>query len=71
MTSLHISFLSVADGLNRCGCEAAMATEEDCGQRRKIGGEMAVEQGVIGFRIRSPFKGRLGKEHIMARGIKP
>jgi hypothetical protein len=50
MMSLHISFLSVADGLNRCGCEAAMATEEDCGKRRKIGGEMAAEQGVIGFR---------------------
>jgi hypothetical protein len=34
-----------------CGCEVAMAREEDCGKHREIRGEMAEEEGVIGFSI--------------------
>jgi hypothetical protein len=29
---LLISFSSETDGWNRCGCEAAMAREKDCGE---------------------------------------
>jgi hypothetical protein len=32
---------------------------------------MAVEEGVIGFPIRSPFKGGFSEEHITARGVTP
>jgi hypothetical protein len=41
------------------------------GGRRKIGGEMVVEEGVIGFPIRSHFKGGFSKEHVMAMGVTP
>jgi hypothetical protein len=71
MMSLQISFSSATDDWNRCGCEAAMAREEDHSKRREIGGEMVVEEGIIGFLIRSSFKGRFGKKRITARGITP
>jgi hypothetical protein len=32
VTSLRISFSSETDGWNRCGCEAAIAREKDCGE---------------------------------------
>jgi hypothetical protein len=48
-----------------------MAMEEDHGECRKIGGEMVVEEGVIGSRIRSPFKGRFGKVYAMDRRVTP
>jgi hypothetical protein len=48
-----------------------MAREEDCGECRKIGGEMAVEEGVIGCLIRSPFKGGFGKVHAAVRRVMP
>jgi hypothetical protein len=56
---------------NRCGCELAMAKDEDCSERRKFGGEMAVKEGVIGFSIRSPFNGGFSEEHVMAKGVTP
>jgi hypothetical protein len=68
---LRFSFSSAIDGWNRCGCEAAMAREEDSSKHRKVRGEMAVEEGVIGFPIRSPFKGRFDKKHITARRVMP
>jgi hypothetical protein len=69
--SLRISVSSATNDWNRCGCEAAMAREEDCGKHSKIGGEMAAEEGVIGVPTRSPFKGGFGKKHIMAREVTP
>jgi hypothetical protein len=48
-----------------------MTREEDCGECRKIGGEMAAEEGVIGFPIRSPFKGGFGKVHTIVRRVTP
>jgi hypothetical protein len=48
-----------------------MVREEDCGERRKIGGPKAVEEGVIGFLIQSPFKVGFGKEHAMVRRVTP
>jgi hypothetical protein len=30
---------------------------------------MVADKGVIGFPIRSPFKGRFGDEHTTARGL--
>jgi hypothetical protein len=41
--NLRISILSATDGWNMCGCEATMAREEDCGERRNIGGKMAAK----------------------------
>jgi hypothetical protein len=32
---------------------------------------MVVEEGVIGFLIRSHFKGGFGEEHVMAMGVTP
>jgi hypothetical protein len=32
---------------------------------------MVAEEGVIGFLIRSPFKGRFGKVHAMVRRVTP
>jgi hypothetical protein len=32
---------------------------------------MAVEEGVIGFSIRSPFNGGFNEEYVMARGVTP
>jgi hypothetical protein len=32
---------------------------------------MVVEKGVIGFPIRSPFKGGFGEECMTARGVTP
>jgi hypothetical protein len=51
MMSLQISFSSATDDWNRCGCESAMAREEDHSKRREIGGEMVVEEGIIWFLI--------------------
>jgi hypothetical protein len=48
-----------------------MAKEEDCGKRKMIGGEMAAEEGVIGFPIRSPFKGGFDKVHATVRRVTP
>jgi hypothetical protein len=42
-TSLRISFSSEIDGWNRCGCEAAMAREKDCGDHED--GASAKEEG--------------------------
>jgi hypothetical protein len=39
--------------------------------RRKIGGEMAAEEGVIGFLIQSSFKGGFDKVRAMARRVTP
>jgi hypothetical protein len=33
--SLQILPSSATDGWNRCGCEATMAREKDCGERGK------------------------------------
>jgi hypothetical protein len=58
-----------------------MAREEDCvehevgtnveAERRKIGGQMVAEEGVIEFPFRSPFKGGFVKEHVTARRVTP
>jgi hypothetical protein len=32
---------------------------------------MAAEEGVIGFPIRSLFKGEFGEEHVTTRGVTP
>jgi hypothetical protein len=41
--SLQISFSLAMDGWNKCGCEAAMVKNEDDGEHREFGGEMAAE----------------------------
>jgi hypothetical protein len=43
--------LLAIDGWKRCGCEVAMAREEDCGEHRKTEREMAVEDARIEFLI--------------------
>jgi hypothetical protein len=40
-TSLQISYSSETDGWNRCGCEAAMAREKDCGEHEDGAGANA------------------------------
>jgi hypothetical protein len=52
---------------------AASTKVELCGGRgrREVEGEMVVEEGVIGFLIRSPFKGGISKERITAQGDSP
>jgi hypothetical protein len=69
-TSLRVSFSLAIDGWNRCGFEAAMAREKDCGEHEG-GASMKVEEGVIWFLIRCTFKGGISEECIMALGVSP
>jgi hypothetical protein len=48
-----------------------MAMEEDCGEHRKIEGEMAAEEAVTEFPIQSPFKGGFGEGCAMVIRVTP